>query len=45
MKLRYKIASAFFLLVGIALLALVLSLSYESPCQAAPTLPAGAARP
>jgi NADPH:quinone reductase-like Zn-dependent oxidoreductase len=43
MKLRYKIASAFFLLVGTALVALIISLGYESPCQAAPALPEGAA--
>ena len=43
MKLRYKIASAFFLLAGTALLALLIALGHDSPCQPAPPLAAGAA--
>jgi NADPH:quinone reductase-like Zn-dependent oxidoreductase len=42
MKLRYKIVSAFFLLAGTALLALLIVLGHDSPCQPAPPLAAGA---
>ena len=41
MKLRYKIASAGFLLVAVAVLASMVALSHTSPCQPASPLPAG----
>lgn len=39
MILRNKVASIVFMLVGITLLALALTLSYDSPCGPAPVLP------
>jgi NADPH:quinone reductase-like Zn-dependent oxidoreductase len=41
MRLRYKIAGAGLLLVAFAVLALMLALSYEAPCEASPSLPSG----
>jgi len=41
MKLRYRIASAVLLVVGVALVAGLIALSYESPCAATPQLPSG----
>ena len=42
MKLRYKIAGVIFVLVAVALSALALAISHDSPCGPAPALPADA---
>jgi NADPH:quinone reductase-like Zn-dependent oxidoreductase len=42
MKLRYKIMSAIFLLLGVGLASLALTLSHDSACGAAPSLPSDA---
>jgi len=41
MKLRYKIAGSFLLLIVIALASLTAVLSYDTPCEATPTLASG----
>src|ERR1700704_922147 len=42
MKLRYKILSVILILVAVGVVSLALSLSHDSPCGAAPSLPANA---
>ena len=42
MKLRYKIISGFFILVAVALLALGLVLSHNTPCEPTSPKPGGA---
>jgi NADPH:quinone reductase-like Zn-dependent oxidoreductase len=42
MKLRYKLAGAFLLLLGTGVTALLFAMGHDSPCQATPPLPAGA---
>lgn len=42
MKLRYKITNAIFLLLGVGLASLALTLSHDSACGASPSLPSDA---
>jgi len=42
MKLRYKILNSLLLLIGVAIVALAVALSYDAPCEPAPTVASGA---
>ena len=42
MKLRYKILNSLLLIIGVAIVALAVALSYDAPCEPAPAVASGA---